>query len=191
MAKEAPVVNTVTMNDGRKVDFPGKRELLKSTTISADGAVTVQMDFANGETRSFTVPQALMLKFAGHGAEQKLGDELAGLKGEGGKPADLDDKVLAIDELIERLNAGDWSAAREANGLSGTSVLIRALVELAAGVKSVEEVKAFLKPKTHAEKLAMRNSPRIKPIVDRLEAEKAKPANAEQVEAGLADFIGA
>lgn len=168
-----PQVETVKMDDGRVVDFPGKRILQKESFVSAEGKVSVRLDFRNGETRTFTVPDELMAKFAAHGAEQKLGDEIAGLKGEGGKEADIDDKILAIDELMDRLNRGEWNVKKEANGLAGTSVLIKALVELYAGKKSVEEIKAFLKPKTQAEKLAMRNSARVKPIVERLEAEKA------------------
>jgi hypothetical protein len=55
--------------------------------------------------------------------------------------------------------------------MAGASVLIRALVELRG--KSVEEVKAFLSGKTHAEKLALREVPQVKAIIQRLEAEKA------------------
>ena len=71
-------VETVTMTDGRVVDFAGKRKLLKESSVSADGKVQVRLDFRNGETRLFTLPDSLLTKFAAHGAEQKLGDEIAG-----------------------------------------------------------------------------------------------------------------
>lgn len=169
---EKTQVETVTMDDGRIVDFPGKRRLLKEASIDeATGEVTVRLDFRNGESRTFKLPQALMLKFAAHGAEQKLGDEIAGMKD------DIGDAVLAIDNLIERLNAGEWSVKRESNGMAGTSVLIRALVEHTG--KSVEDIKAFLKPKSQAEKIALRNNPKIKPIVERLEGEKVSKSSVD------------
>ena len=161
--KKEPVINTVTMNDGRVVDFVGKRRLLKES-FTTDGRVQVRLDFINGETRTFTLPDSLLEKFAAHGAEQKLGDEIAGVE-------DVEDAVLAIDELIDRLYNGEWGVARDKSGLAGASILLRALVETSG--KSVEEIKSFLKDKTPAQKAALRNNAKIKPVVDRLEAEKA------------------
>ena len=163
MAKVETTIETVTMSDGRIVEFVGKRKILKSTLIN-DAGVQVQMDFRNGETRLFTVPPAMLAKFAGHGAEQKLGDETAGLE-------DIDDCVLAVDGIIDRLYSGEWGQAREANGMAGTSVLARALCEHTG--KDREAIKVFFADKTQAQKIALRNSAKIKPIVERLESEKA------------------
>lgn len=171
MSKTETQIETVTMTDGRVVDFAGKRKLLKESSVTADGKVQVRLDFRNGETRLFTIPDNLMTKFAAHGAEQKLGDEIAGLN-------DVEDCVLAVDELIDRLYNGEWSVKREANGMAGTSVLVRALVEYTG--KTVEQIKQFLSGKSQAEKVALRNNPKIKPIVERIEAEKAsKKANVD------------
>lgn len=170
-AKPETTVETVTLTDGRIVDFAGKRKLLKESSVTADGKVAVRLDFRNGETRLFTIPDALLNKFAAHGAEQKLGDEIAGLN-------DVEDCVLAVDELIDRLYNGEWSVKREANGMAGTSVLVRALVEHTG--KTVDAIKTFLAGKSQAEKVALRNNPKIKPIVERIEAEKAsKKANVD------------
>ena len=169
--KPETTVETVTLTDGRIVDFAGKRKLLKESSMTADGKVAVRLDFRNGETRLFTIPDALLNKFAAHGAEQKLGDEIAGLN-------DVEDCVLAVDELIDRLYNGEWSVKREANGMAGTSVLVRALVEHTG--KTVDAIKQFLSGKSQAEKVALRNNPKIKPIVERIEAEKAsKKANVD------------
>lgn len=171
MSKTETQVETVSMTDGRVVDFAGKRKLLKESSVNADGKVQVRLDFRNGETRLFTLPDNLLNKFAAHGAEQKLGDEIAGL-------TDTEDCVLAVDELIDRLYNGEWSVKREANGMAGTSVLVRALVEHTG--KTVEQIKQFLNGKSQAEKVALRNNPKIKPIVERIEAEKAsKKANVD------------
>jgi len=161
---KTPQIETVTMTDGRIVDFAGKRKLLKESQVTPEGKVQVRLDFRNGETRLFTIPDSLSAKFAAHGAEQKLGDEIAGLE-------DVGDCVLAVDELIDRLYNGEWGVKREASGMAGTSTLLRALVEHTG--KTVEQIKAFLAGKTQAEKVALRNNPKIKPIVQRIEDEKA------------------
>ena len=162
--KKEPVINAVKMKDGRVVDFIGKRRLLKESSVTADGKVQTRLDFINGETRTFTIPDNLLQKFAAHGAEQKLGDEIAGVE-------DTEDAVLAVDELIDRLYNGEWGVARDKSGLAGASILLRALVESSG--KTPDEIKSFLKDKTTAQKAALRSNPKIRPIVERLEAEKA------------------
>jgi hypothetical protein len=170
---------TIRMTDGRVVDFPGKTRLMKEAYADDAGRLCVRLDFRNGEARVFAMREDMITKFALHGAEQKLGDEIAGIK-------ELDDAVLAIEDLIDRLAAGEWNQRREASGMAGTSVLARAMVE--ATGKDMETIKTFLKTKTHAEKLALRASSRIKPIVDRLEAEKAAKSASVDTEALLAEL---
>lgn len=180
--KAEPVITTVTMQDDRVVDFAGKKRLIKDTLLSADGKVQVRLDFVNGQTRLFTVPDNLLNKFAAHGASQKLGDEIASLK-------DTDDAVLAIDELIDRLYNGEWNTKREGDGMAGTSVLMKALVESTG--QTAEKVKAFLATKSQAEKIALRNNPKIKPIVERIEAEKAAKGTPVDTDALLGELSGA
>ena len=169
MAAKETQIETVKMTDGRLVDFPGKRKMSKDSWVESTGEVRTRFDFRNGETRTFTIRPDMLAKFASHGAEQKIGDEAAGVE-------DIDDIVLAIDELIERLNAGEWGVKRESSGFAGTSILLRAIVEVTG--KSVEAVRAYLKEKTPAQKLALREAAMFAPVVKRLEAEKAskKPA---------------
>ena len=176
-SKEKAAVETVTLSDGRQVDFVGKRKLLKETKIDEHGKVSVVLDFRNGETREFHLPHGLLAQFAGHGAEQKLGDETAGVE-------DVEDMVIAVDELIERLHKGEWSTRREGSGFAGTSILLRALMEHSG--RTVEQTKEFLTGKSQAEKIAMRNHPKIKPIVERLEAEKASKGTKIDTDALLA-----
>lgn len=176
-AKAKTEAEKVTMEDGRVVEFAGKRKMLKEVLLSeTEGQYpTVRFDFRNGKTRSFTVDK-LIPQFAAHGASQKIGDETAG-------EDDVDDMVLAVDEIIERLNQGEWAVKREGGGFAGVSILMRALMEHSG--KDETTVKAFLKPKSHAEKMALRSHPPVKVIVERLEAEKAaKAAGAAKVNAG-------
>jgi hypothetical protein len=180
-AAKKPEGEMVRMVDDRIVEFAGKRKLLKESFVAADGRVQTRLDFRNGESRLFTVPESLLAKFAGHGAEQKLGDEIAGLD-------DVDDCVIAVDELIERLYNGEWGIKREANGLAGTSALLKALIELSG--KPREEVAALLKTKTQAEKMALRANAKVKVIIDRIEAEKTKGSKVD-TEAILSQLIRA
>lgn len=154
----------IRMTDGRDVEFPGKRKLQK-TPIADERGIGVKLDFVNGETRDFIVPADLLHKFAVHGAEQKLGDEIAGVD-------DIDDCVLAIDELIDRLYEGNWGAKREVNAMAGASILAKALVETSG--KTLDEVRHFLKDKSQAQKVALRANAKIAPVIQRLEAEKAE-----------------
>jgi hypothetical protein len=175
---EAPVAATadskketvVKMTDGRSVTFVGKKRLLKDSFVDEAGKVSVRLDFVNGETRTFVCPDSLIAKAAGHGLEQKLGDQIAG-------EDDVDDAVLAIDKLISKLEIGEWNSPREAGGMSGTSVLLQALVRLSG--KSKEDMMAFLKDKTNDQKAALRNDPKIRPVIKTIEDEKAAAALAK------------
>ena len=171
----------VTMADGRSVEFAGKRKMLKDTTVDGT-SVSVRFDFRNGETRTFTVPENLLGQFAAHGASQKIGDETAGV-------ADLDDMVVAVEEIIARLVNGEWSATRaEGDGFSGASVVIKAIAEVTG--KSVDTVKAFLQAKLDAaaakgEKLSRQElyksfravGSKTGAVILRLEANKANKAS--------------
>lgn len=185
--KAQPELTIVDMLDaqgnktGRLVEFTGKRKLLKDSFVDGKG-IGVRLDFVNGQSREFRLPEALIEKFAAHGAEQKLGDELAGVD-------DIDDCVMAIDDLIDRLYEGNWTAKREANAMAGASILAKALCEQSG--KDLAVVRAYLSNKTHAEKVALRNNAAIAPIVARLEAAKnakKKAAPAVDTDSLLADL---
>lgn len=178
--KKAPEIKTVEMEDGSIVEFVGKRRMLKSSEVDAKGHVHLRMDFANGRVFKFKIPANMLARFAGHGAEQKFGDETAGL-------TDLDDAVLAVEELGARIAKGEWTQARTSNGLAGSSILHRALVEHTK--KTPEEIREFLGKKTQAEKLALRSHASIRPIIERLEAEKNKKSSIDS-DALLGELAG-
>lgn len=171
--KKETEVESVKMADGRTVDFAGKKRLLKESTVAEDNkSVEVRLDFRNGQTRKITLNanSPLLFRFAGHGVEQKLGDETAGLE-------DVDDATEAVDDLIARLAKGEWTSRVEGGGFAGSSVLAQALVEYSG--KTLDEVRAFLKDMKQAEKMGLRQDPDIKPIVERIEAEKAAKASKD------------
>lgn len=208
-------VTIVKMSDGREVGFTGKRKMVKETLIDegkialdADtvtmqrGAVNVRIDFRNGETRLFALPVALMAKAAGHGGEQKLGDETAG-------EDKIEDMILAVDDLLAVLNGGEWNRRGEAGGFSGASIVIRAIMEATkaadgTGGKTQEEVKAFLQGKLDkaekaGQKLTRRDlydsfrNPNSKTgqIIERLEREDRAKNNKVDADAALDEFQAA
>lgn len=146
--KSATVYEDVVMTDGRTVKFPGNRKTDKTVLTNAAGVATgVRFDFRNGDTRTILLSElseGLALQACAHGVSQKAGDEYSGV-------AEIEDMVLAVDEIFARLRTGDWSAARESgDSTAGASIVIRAIVE--ATGKTVEFVKEFLQKKLDAAK---------------------------------------
>lgn len=152
----------VAMTDGRTVQFAGKRKVNKETVLDESkiliegdtmqiqaGAISIRMDFRNGETRTMPLPLSLLAQFAGHGGEQKFGDELATTAD---KPLSEDDMVIAIDDLNALIQSGKWGAGRASGGggVSGASVVVQAIME--ATGKDMATVKAFLQKKLDADK---------------------------------------
>lgn len=197
----------VTLEDGRTVAFAGKRKVLKETVLDdskiqvgddgsvyfAPGAVAIRMDFRNGQTRTFRAPSTLIARFAGHGMEQKYGDELAT---PADKPLSEEDMVLAVEDLDSRIQRGDWKVVREGGGgVSGAGIVVRAIAE--ATGKPVEAIKAFLAKKlettpglTRQALYASFRAPNTKTgeIIKRMEAEKAAKATAIDADAELANI---
>lgn len=162
-AKSKTEYTEVTMTDGRKVQFAGKRKVNKETLIDDSkvtveegvmqleaGAVSIRMDFRNGETRTFALPLNLLARFAGHGGEQKYGDELATTAD---KPLSEEDMVLAVDDLDAVIQSGEWGRGRAGSGgggVSGASLVVQAIMEVTG--KDLATVKAYLQKKLDADK---------------------------------------
>lgn len=149
----------VVMTDGRTVQFAGKRKVIKETLVDEarievdeasglvqmqSGAVSIRMDFRNGETRTYVLPLSLLAQFAGHGAEQKYGDELAS---PASNPMSEDDMVIATDDLDAQIQKGEWGKGRASGGggVSGASLVVQAIME--ATGKDLATVKAYLQKK--------------------------------------------
>lgn len=162
--KKETVVELVKMSDGRQVEFPGKRKLSKEVYIADNGTISIRADFRNGETLTQEVPSLLYPKCAAHGIGQKTVDEIAGVD-------DIDDCVLAISDLFDRIAKGEWTQAREANGMAGTSVLLQAIMQVKGLTK--EKVQTFLATKDQKQKIALRNSDTFREAVKVIEAAKA------------------
>ena len=180
----------VQMEDGREVEFVGKAKFYKDVLVKGKpiedcsveelaaatiADVAIRLDFKNGTTRTYPLNPALGLYYAGHGGKQKYGDELSGEDA-----PDLDDWAATTDRLHERMMAGDWIKTRVGGGMAGTSVLLQALMEFTG--RTAQEVRDHIKDWTPLQKQQLRMDPEIKPIVDRIEQEKA--AKATHVDTG-------
>lgn len=212
VAKQKTEVVAVQMTDGRTVNFAGKRKVNKETLIDEskivveggvmqieEGAVSVRMDFRSGETRTMPLPLSLFARFAGHGGEQKFGDELAS---PADKPLSEEDMVIAIDDLYAQIAKGEWGKGRASGGggVSGAGIIVRALAEKTG--KTVDFIKAFLQKKLDdsaardgENKLtrralydSFRADPNVAPIIERMEKEKAKKAPAIDTSGALAEM---
>lgn len=186
--KRVTEVVSVTMTDGRTVEFPGKRKVQKEAFVDGN-QVSIRMDFRNGETRTITCPESMLAQFAGHGMLQKYGDELAS---PASNPMSEDDMVVAVDDLDAQIQLGNWGKARAAGGggVSGSHVVIQAIVE--ATGKDTATIKAWLQKKIDSteglSRRALYDSFRVAgtktgDIIARLEAgKKAKdaPVNADE-----------
>lgn len=151
-AKKAETVYTeVKMEDGRTVQFAGKRKLDKTVTVNLEAqSVEVRFDFVNGKTLKIDSSQLtseLLLRAVGHGLSQKCGDNAAGV-------TEVDDIVLAVEDVIKQLvDEKSWSSAREAgDSTAGASIVIKAIME--ATQKDAAFVKAFLQKKLDDAKAA-------------------------------------
>lgn len=189
--KKEPVVTTVTMTDGRVVEFNGKRRMLKKSGKGDDGKLYTRIDFVNGETRTFELVPALFEKAALHGFEQKLGDEVAG-------ETNIDDMVSAIDSLGARLVAATdstaWNMPREpGDSFSGSHIIVKAICNISG--KTKDEVIAWIDKKLatpakndkgeevkvtrQALYKALRGSKQYGPEIAKLESEKTSKAAVE------------
>jgi len=145
--RAAPEVETVTMQDGRTVEFKGRTRVLKDVIFGTDDngvqRVGVQFDFRNGQTLVAWVPEQHLLYSAGHGYKQRLADDTAGSKDEDGNPISDEDRFLATEALHNYLQGStDWNRIGErgsSDSVSGAGFVLKALVEVSG--KTLEEVK--------------------------------------------------
>lgn len=134
------------------------------------------IDVSNGESlllmvNSLTpeiVSQAIM-----HGLKQKLMDAGAISRNPvTGRSATPTDKFNAIQEVYDRLLAGEWNKTREAGSPTG-GLLLTALMSVYP-TKTREQLVAFLAAKSAEEKTALRKVAKIAVVIEEIKATRAK-----------------
>jgi len=167
--------------NGTTYEFSDRQKVHKDSVVTETGIMT-KFIFRNGEVREHFTPHgsAIYARAALHGLDQKFGDEFAG-------ETDVEDCVEAFESLSERLARNEWRE-KKAEGVSGTSMLLRALIEYTG--KGKEELKAALRLKTAAQKKALSAQKDIAKIIARLKAERGeKPVDQKAADDELASML--
>jgi len=177
-------VHKVTLTTGEQVEFSARQKVDKRGGVNEDGSVTVDFAFKNGEVRTFrmTADHPLFARAALHGLNQKFGDSFAGIE-------DIEDMVLAFEDLAKTLTENNWAEKRGGEGVAGTSVLARALMAVTG--QSREEIKAFLSPLSAADKMALRQVEPFASKVKEIEAERQKKGTSKVDVSALLAKLGA
>ena len=169
----------VQMTDGREVSFPEGTKMIKTDHVNGEG-FSIRFDFSNGETRTFAAKPSddLYNQYAAFGASTKIRNVTAGVK-------EIDDMIVAVDDVIEQLSGGQWKAVREgaANNFAGAGIVVRAICEVTG--KTPDFVKDFLKKKLESTEGLTRQAlygtfrdpeSEVGKVILRLEAEKGRAA---------------
>lgn len=159
-----------------------KKAAIKATVTGEGSNAILQLNFAHGRTLSIQAAdlstdilnQALL-----HGLKQKLVDAAAISRNAAtGQSATIEDKYEAVKAVFDRLHGGEWNATREGGGVTG-GLLLKALVRLYDGRKTVEQLREFLAEKTDAEKAALRKNAKVAAIILEIQAEKAEESGID------------
>lgn len=168
-----------TTNDAKRIP---------TVAVAIEGR-TLTLTYSNGESDTLNadeLPSEILDYAMLHGLKQKLVDAAAISRDpETGRSVSPAEKIAAIREVRSRLIAGEWNKRRESGEGSGNGgLLFRALCELYPN-KSPEAVREFIAAKSKEEQAALRASPKIAAIIDRIRARKASEIDTDAMLAGL------
>jgi len=160
-----------------------------SSTVDSDKQAVI-FDFEHGKQILINVSQLseeIKTHAMLHGLKQKLGDAAAIARDTlTGKPATIETKFQAMQEVLDRLLGGEWNKTREGGGQEG-GMLLQALISLYPQ-KSSEQLKAFLLPLTNGEKAALRLDPAIAKALLKIQASRvSKEVDVKGLLSGLGD----
>lgn len=160
-----------TTNEAKRIPAIAVRCIL--ATDEAPGPDHIIMTPAGGTPVRLEVTQLSeeIIRYAVlHGLKQKLVDAAAISRDpETGRSATLATKLAAVQDVLDRLLAGEWNKRREGSGTSG-GLLFRALCIMYPD-KPADAVREFLAKKSDAEKAALRRNPKVSAIMDTLRDE--------------------
>lgn len=172
-----PAKSTVTMTDGRQVEFGERSKMKKEYGFAEEtGLVWCRIDFANGETVQVEVDPASEIGklICGHGLSQKLGDAAAGADS-------LEDAFESVLETAKRISNGEWTKTREGGGSAGakgSSDLVQALVVVLGQEKEV--VRNMLAGLTPGDKRALWRVPEVATEIEKIKAAKTPSKTAAE-----------
>lgn len=135
-------------------------------SIREDGT-GVDFVFSNGETRSVVIadlPAAIVTNLVLHGVSQKVGDSYAGQE-------TVDNCIEKADELIKRLNEGDWKTVRAAGGSKRSSMVLEAFAR--ASGRTTDECREIFDEMDDDQQEALKSHEAITPHIAAIRAERA------------------
>lgn len=141
-----------------------QKKIFKKAWNEENGTVTLSTD--EGSKREFRLDDLspdIRRKLELHGLTQKLSDATAKEAG-----TSIGEKWEAIESVWMTLASGEWSMKREGQG----TLLLRALCE-AYPSRTRDDLKTWLDARSAAERTALTRSERLKPIIDRMIAERS------------------
>lgn len=151
-----------------------------SARVEDDGT-HLDLDFPNGEKRSFHLPASHSLydMFAAHGFGKKIRDQISTSK-------TPEESVALVDTLLASFTEGKWNAQRNAGSSPAVGVLAQALARLYG--KSLDEAQAFVSKLTKKQQFDMRKEPNIAATIAEITAESGEVG--EGVNDLLSGFAG-
>lgn len=162
---------TVSMSDGREIEF-GKKVYLLNSSVLEDGSVRVELAFNTGEYRTLTVPiwdGSTLSEAISKYAEAGLVGAIKRLVGDG---AEVD-----FDAVAGLLQAGPDVRKPRARKLK-LSPLMQAIVEVTG--KDEAQVYEWVNSKSRKERFALSRSAQIAPVLARYLAASKKDDDEEE-----------
>lgn len=156
-----------------------QRKLFSKSFDLETMSVTISTASRSETFPTVNMPRAIVDSLILHGLTQKLADKCASSSGSLSETEKWDAMLTVHASLM----AGQWSLKGESAG----SMLFRALVELAGPSGDRDAIRAKLDAWTPAEKRAVAASPRVAPIIRRLEAERVSEVDSDSL---LDDLLG-
>lgn len=147
-----------------------QKKIFRKAWDEDKGIVTLSTnDTDRREFRLDNLSEEIRRRLELHGLTQKLSDATAKEAG-----TSIAEKWEAIKEVWATLLSGEWSMKREGQG----TMLLRALCE-AYPHRTRDDLKTWLDARTNAERTALTRSDRIKPIIDRMIAERSSDIDTD------------
>jgi hypothetical protein len=184
------------MNANTNAVQVAKRPTIEATINMPEdgGAPMLALTFIDGrslilDTANLTdaIKQHAMM----HGLKQKLVDAAAISRDpETGRAATVDTKFKAVEEVYERVLAGEWNKRREGGAGGSGGLLFRALCRKYADRKTPEQLREWLDGKSDAQQAAMRKDPEIARIIEEIRTEKGDDGAARELFAELDAELG-
>lgn len=155
-----------------------KQSAIKTTLDMGDDP-SIRLEFEDGRKlllRASRLTPSMQARAMLHGLSAKLVDAAAIPRDTvTGRSATVMEKFEAVEAVYGRLLAGQWNAVRTGESANKGGLLYRALCEFYQGKRTPEGVREWLNARTPEEKRNLEINPRIKTIIDRLEAERIDP----------------